>query len=157
MYSCSYWWNPFIPKTMYLKQHWLGFLKVCMLAVNVYYFFIRRFCLPKCLSQLFGTFSAKKDVMKYKDRKLGIELMIFSYMSGLAFLPGGHRQFFIWFVQLVPFCFMMIGFEPIIYFNLFKNTWDHSNHGSENEMGIMHLTLLALCFYLITVGPDLYK
>lgn len=51
----SVWWN-FIDEELYKKGSWLNFLQMVILSINIYYFFIRRNCLPRCLSQLFNTF-----------------------------------------------------------------------------------------------------
>lgn len=127
-YEISLWWR-FVPEEMYYKDSFLTFLKLCMLAINVWYFFIRRNCLPQCLSQLVGTFGKAKNVMTALDRNLCIELLVVTYIAGTCFVPGGHQQFFLWFIQLIPLQLMMIGFEPFVYFNWFKKVWpfEHPN------------------------------
>jgi len=45
---------------------------------------------------------------------------------------------------------MMVGFEPLIYFNWFAIVWPFE-HPNTN---MHHLTQLALCSYLLVVGPD---
>ena len=45
MYEWSKWWT-FIDEELFYKTAWLDFLKQMILVVNVYYFFIRRNCLP---------------------------------------------------------------------------------------------------------------
>jgi hypothetical protein len=44
-YGISLWWR-FIDESTYYKDSFLSFLKVCMLSINIWYFFIRRNCLP---------------------------------------------------------------------------------------------------------------
>lgn len=149
--SFSHWWT-WIDEDMYFKDAWLEFLQKVILFINVYYFFIRRNCMPKCLSQLWNTFSPQKcdTSHKLKDLRLCVELLVIAYLSGLAFLPGGHRQFFIWFVQLIPLAFMMIGFEPLVYANWYALVWNfrHANRA------IGHILHILICLYLLTIGPD---
>ena len=85
------------------------------------------------------------------DVKLCTELLLVMYLSSMALLPGGHKQFWIWFIQLIPFTLMMIGFEPLIYFNL-------SQYFSPFSIpSIPHISHLLICLYLLVIGPDLLR
>ena len=98
LYKNSFWWH-FIDETIYYKDAFLAFLKLCMLGINIWYFFIRRNCLPQCLFQLANTFSGSiKKKMTLEDTKFCVELLVIPYIAGTCFVPGGHLQFFIWFV-----------------------------------------------------------
>jgi len=83
------------------------------------------------------------------DHNLCVELLVITYIAGTCFVPGGHMQFFLWFIELIPLQFMMIGFEPLVYFNWFKAVWPFE-HPNTN---MHHVTQLVLSFYLLTLGP----
>lgn len=87
-----------------------------------------------------------------KDLKLCTDILLIVYISSIAFVPGGHRQFLIWFVDLIPMALMMIGFEPLIYTNLFVIVWCYSEKLKARML--MHVFHLAISFYLLTVGPE---
>ena len=61
-----------------------------MLGVNVYYFFVRRWCIPQCLWNLIRTFKFEEPKMTYIGRRKLIELLIVMYLAGVNFVPGGH-------------------------------------------------------------------
>jgi len=48
---------------------------------------------------------------------------------------------------------MMVGFEPLIYFNWFKTVWPFE-HPNTN---MHHLTQLAISLYLLTFGPGFLR
>ena len=91
-----------------------------LLGINVYYFFIARFCFPRCFSNLLSTFSSSKPKMSFKDRKLVIELVVVMLVGSAVFVPGGHMQFQIWYMQLIPFCLLLTRAHPILTFSLYS-------------------------------------
>ena len=78
--------------------------------------------------------------------------MMFLFLTGFGLLPGGHRQFMITIIEIIPFCLLMIGPDPIIYLNTYAYIWNMQVDGKYAY--VRHLTHLALCFYLMTIGPN---
>ena len=56
-YSLTIFWT-FLDKDLYYSKSWNDGLKLGILVLNVYHFFIRKWCLPRCIQNLMGTFSA---------------------------------------------------------------------------------------------------
>lgn len=116
-----------------------------MVAVNFYYFFLRRLCVGQCLTNLVRWPDGN---MKEKDRKLALELLVVSYLSGICMVPGGHQQFQIWYQELIPMALAMTGlplqFLPKLWMDVWPSRLEHPN--------VHHLLLLALCIYLLSAG-----
>jgi len=91
-YEYTLYWS-FISSEIYHSLQFIDFLKILMLSVNVYYFFILKNCFPQCFKQLMNTFSPNKAKLlevKQFQRKQAIEMMIICFISGICFVPGGH-------------------------------------------------------------------
>ena len=120
-----------------------------MLGVNVYYFFIRRWCVPQCISNLMNTLSGKEPLMTYSARRKLIELLVVMYLAGVNFVPGGHQQFQLWYWDFIPIAIMMTGIPAALTFHLYQNIYPcrlaHPN--------VQHIFAMTLSFYLLTVGP----
>ena len=120
-----------------------------MLGSNVYYFFIRRWCVPQCLSNLAKTFNPGKSKLSYLQRRKLIELMIVMYLVGINFVPGGHQQFQLWYWDLLPIAIMMTGIPAAFTFALYHDIYPcrlaHPN--------VQHIFAMALSFLLLTWGP----
>lgn len=101
----------FVPeKLLYNKDFLVVYLKPAIVAVNLYYIFIRKGCLMKCLSNL-ASFS---DPLSFslKDRESirnTIELLTISFFSGIVLLPGAPTPIKYWFMPFVPLLIEMIG------------------------------------------------
>ena len=153
-YEFTQLWN-FLSEELYLKGAFIDLVRKIILGVNIYYFFIRRNCLPKCLDQLFNTFSsenkAEAQSQKLKDFKKCIELLTIMYLSGLGLLPGGHRQFMLGIIEILPFTLVMAGLDPLIYLNVYRVIW--CADVNLEAAFVRHIGHLALCFYLLTAGP----
>ena len=120
-------------------------VKIAIPAVNVWFFFIRKNCLPRCLTNL--SLSSPGE-MTNSDTKLTIELLIVQYMSGIALMPGAHGQFQFWFTVFVPLLLGMIGLPgwvtcliPMYFYPI------------EGDPAPQHQMLLGVCAYLLIVGP----
>jgi hypothetical protein len=59
-YSHSIFWRFLSEETYYTREKLAVFVKPATLALNIYHFFLRKNCLPQCLSNLLETFSGKK-------------------------------------------------------------------------------------------------
>ena len=123
--------------------------------LNIYYFFIRRGLLWGCIKNVFQTFSSKFGIRKspplmFKDRRLVVELFIVCYLGGLCWVPGGHIQFMLWYMELIPLLFGMSGLPIFLYFKLYKDVFPVN---LENP-NVHHVTVLAITGWLMTVGPS---
>jgi hypothetical protein len=91
----SVFWTFVDKDTYYDKSKLADTIKPLMLIGNVYYFFIRKNCLPQCLYQLRDTIKVGHKVGTFTDaeRRKTIELLLIGYMIGVVLMPGAHRQF----------------------------------------------------------------
>jgi len=92
-YGSSYEWTIYwqIVGGKIFKSPWFAdMLKKLMVLVNVYYFFIRRGCLPQCFSNLFNTFRQTSNKLTWAKQRMAVELLLICYISGVNFVPGGH-------------------------------------------------------------------
>jgi hypothetical protein len=92
-YNHSVYWT-FISSDLY-NSHWFtDRLKLAILALNTYYFFIRQWCLPQCLYHVLG-FKLKlirpDDLTVQEQDKKVIEIMVVGLLIGAVNVPGGHR------------------------------------------------------------------
>jgi len=142
---------------MYWQPWFCPLLKKCMLAVNVYYFFLRRWCLPQCLINLTKTFDGSQSLFKSQpftraQAKMGVELLLVSYVAGVCFVPGGHQQFQMWYWELIPIAIEMVGLPTAVTFKLFHDVWP-----CRIRQPILHHNItLFISFWLMTVGPDVF-
>lgn len=54
-YTLTIFWT-FLDKDLYYSKEWNDGLKIGILVLNVYHFFIRKWCFPKCIENLLNTF-----------------------------------------------------------------------------------------------------
>ena len=150
-HSLSIFWT-FLDEETYYSKWWNDGLKASILMLNIYHFFIRKWCLPRCLTNLMNTFSpalSSPVPTDPKDTKLIIELLTIGMLTGCTLCPGGHYQFHFWFIYLVPLAIEMVGLPTVttcwIYSSIYPvdlaKPWLH------------HYCLLGLVFWLLTVGP----
>ena len=64
-------------------------------------------------------------------------------------MPGGHYQFQFWFIFLVPLAIEMVGLPSVGTFWVYQRLYPVHLH----EAYLHHQVLLALVFWLLTVGP----
>ena len=93
-YQATIFWS-FIPEKCYFDKQCLAiWLKPAILAVNVYYFFIRKNCFMQCIYNLVNFMNPTKYKMtEEKQVKKTIEILIIGYVAGLILMPGAHVQF----------------------------------------------------------------
>jgi hypothetical protein len=75
----------------------------------------------------------------------GIEIMVVLFLVGVNFVPGGHQQFQLWYVELVPLALMMTGFSPILTFWLYTSLYPCELAEREYH----HLVLLFISMWLM--------
>ena len=127
-----------------------------MLFCNIWNFFIRQNSFPRCFSNLLNTFDSQKvknlGVKTQLDIRFTCEVILIQYMCGIVFMPGGHQQFQYWFIPIVPLLVGMIGVPYILVFWITNYFYPIiTNMGGDPQY--QHKFLLALCFWLITIGP----
>lgn len=83
----------FITYDSYYHEYFCRTLQLLILGQNVWYFFIRRWCWPECVTNLVKTFSGTQPKMTHKKRMLALELIVVMYLTSAHLIPGGHRQF----------------------------------------------------------------
>lgn len=109
--SLSILWT-FIPEEVYFTKHlFADRVKAMMLLLNVWHFFIRKWCTPQCFTHLFNTFKPNQDlgVKTFAQARKTTEILVIGYMSGISFMPGANLQFLFWFMSLYPLFIEMIG------------------------------------------------
>jgi len=129
----------------YNRQVFVTIMKASALALNVYYFFFRRWCLPRCIANIIPP---SNKTMTFSSQRLAIELIVILYLTGSCFVPGGHTQFQLWYQDLIPLCLQMSGLPSFISFKLYLDMFP-CHFDSRNTH---HLFLLSLCAYLLTIG-----
>ena len=85
-YKNSRFWV-FVGETYYMTETFCFAMKAAVLVINVYYFFIRRWCLPECIYNIFG---AQNKKFGFKERNKITEIVLILWLSSLQFIPGGH-------------------------------------------------------------------
>lgn len=85
-----------VSNEVYHSMPFINIIKLMMLLVNVYFFFIKMNALPQCLLNLYKTFSPQcspRSVrnLSLKDQERVIWLISICYFGGCNFVPGGHH------------------------------------------------------------------
>lgn len=83
----------FLSEERYASPDLPWWTKRAQVAANVYYFFVRRNCLPACLLNLWYTFATAPRPVSNAMRRKHIELFCIMLLAGGALVPGGHQQF----------------------------------------------------------------
>lgn len=76
-----------VSKETYYNDAFWWFLKISMLMVNVYFFFIKMAALPKCLSNLFQTFDRQYDLLAKRTLSLKTQRQIIEFLC-ICYLAG---------------------------------------------------------------------
>lgn len=147
-YSSTIYWQ-FLTRGEYNSWLFCELLKISQLGVNVYYFFIRRNCLPQCLANLAATFRQTPLRFTHETRKLTFELVVVMLLGSLVFVPGGHAQFQLWYNDLIPFVLVFTDLNPLLYYAVYAQVFPWRG-GNQN---IHHLTLMIIMAYNLTIGP----
>mmetsp|Transcript_13063 Transcript_13063/g.22047 ORF Transcript_13063/g.22047 Transcript_13063/m.22047 type:complete len:218 (+) Transcript_13063:559-1212(+) len=151
--SLSLFWT-FLPEEVYFdKSRMADPLKVAQLTLNVYHFFLRKWCLPQCFTNLFRTFDSKHTQTltidsHHKARKT-LEILVIGYFCGVVLMPGANGQFQFWFICLVPLLISMTGVPLVLTFWVTEYFYPFL-HGDPQYQ---HYLILGLTAWLITVGP----
>ena len=146
--SLSIFWT-FLDEETYYSKWWNDGLKASILFLNVYHFFIRKWCLPRCLENLVRTFNMGPCQIKDGDIQVMIELLVIGMLTGCALCPGGHYQFHFWFIYLVPLAIEMVGLPTIATFWIYQALYPVDLA----KRWLHHYCLLGLIFWLLIVGP----
>jgi hypothetical protein len=91
----SIFWT-FIDQDCYFHYPCLAFkLRIAMLLLNVYHFFIRKWCFPRCFENLFKTFdekaTAQLGIRNQDQLRLTAEILLLGYMGGIVTMPGANQ------------------------------------------------------------------
>lgn len=65
-------------------------LKLAMVALNVYHFFIRKGALMPCLNNILNP---QPGILTKDQARNTLEILIIGYMCGILLMPGGNWQF----------------------------------------------------------------
>ena len=80
-----------------------------------------------------------------------IEIMFIMYVGSCQLMPGGHVNFQLWYIQLIPMLLFMSGLPPILLFKLYQDIYPGKlNQSNESTHHIMSLILMG--FLLVYVG-----
>lgn len=156
LYDWTIYWQ-MIDRRIYYKWWFVVILKMTMLLINVWYFFIRRFCLMDAVYNALTFFEPKwalgvRQRLPYWKQRKGLEIMIICYIAGAQFVPGGHQQFQMWYWDLIPIAIEMVGLPSAFTFKLYHDIYpSRIVHPT-----IHHFFALILSFWLITVGPYMF-
>merc|ERR1712178_536112 len=142
----------FIPEHIYFDKAALSDkLKIGMLAVNIYHFFIRKKCLIPCLQNLFRTLATQRDmgILTQKRLKETLEILLIGYICGIVLMPGANQQFQFWFICFVPLLIDMVGLPQIFTFWITPYFYPILDKDPKHQ----HYFMLGLTAWLITIGP----
>jgi len=124
-----------------------------MVSLNVYHFFIRKWCLPRCFENLFKTFdekaSAQLGIRNQDQLRLTVEILLLGYMGGIVTMPGANQQFQFWFIPIMPVVIEMVGLPSFTTFWIYSYFWPVI----PDDPKYQHFFLLGLVAWLYTVGP----
>ena len=82
-YATIFW--KFIPEEIYETKELLADrLKIALVSLNIYHFFIRKMCLQQCISNIWHPFKGSFDFRKT------IEILLIGYFTGIVLMPGAH-------------------------------------------------------------------
>jgi hypothetical protein len=118
-----------------------------ILSMNVYYFFIRRQMLVGCVERLGDSIQL---ITNYKvtaaERSRCIEIMLILYVSACQLMPGGHENFQVWYVDLIPIVLFMTNLHPIFFFKIYMDIYP----GVLAQTDVLHhIFSLGLCALLL--------
>lgn len=154
----------FVPEKYYYdKDSLVVYLKPAISILHIYYIYIRKGCLNKCLSNL--TNFGNPVAFSLKDRESvrnTIELLSISFFSGLVLLPGAPTPIKYWFMPFVPLLVEMIGLPVpvtcLAYQQLYPFVKDldlaFPDAPKQFDTMLQHAFLLGIAGWLLTVGPQ---
>jgi len=193
----SIYWT-FLSREQYYSQEFNNQLKIGMVALNVFYFFIRQNCLTQCILNVFAPFVPKRDSGQgnsvqtvprmvvngfaagfYKfyyaleswalerwylgtanDETLkmqkSVEILIFGFLVGASMIPGGHRQFMMWYINLIPFAIEMLGLPWWLTSWWYQLVWP-VDICSFDDRWIHQILTFFIISWLMTIGAKRHK
>lgn len=148
----SIFWT-FLPHDFYFARHGMArWVRIAMIVLNIYHFFVGQKCTSRCLENLAKTFDFKHTatlgIHTPDQQKKTLEVLLIGYFIGIVFMPGANGQFQFWFSCLVPIVVGMIGLPFIMLF------WIHPYfYPILADPKYQHIFLLFLVIYLVVIGP----
>jgi hypothetical protein len=145
----TYYWS-FLGEELYDALVKREMATVPILAVNTYYFFVRRNCLFQSLKNIFK-FSSETKLTAKGQRKI-FEVVSMCMISSVVLMPGGHQQFQFWYIYLLPIVIMSIDLPALAVFKIFNDifpVW------FERRRGPHHIFTIGLMVYMLVIGPRL--
>ena len=82
-----------------------------------------------------------------------VDLLVIPFIGSTMFVPGGHKQFQLVYLDLIPLCFSMTPLPTIAFFKVFYDIYPCNV--SDDRLTIYdsykyhHLTTLAIVFYCL--------
>lgn len=126
-----------------------------ILALNVYYFFLRRCMLTGCIERLSDSLKCiTNSTVTLGERTKCIEIILILYVSACQFMPGGHENFQVWFVDMIPIIMVMTNLHPIFFFKLYMDVYPGTLYQSDV---LHHLLSLGLCGLLLVFKGGIEK
>jgi hypothetical protein len=92
-YIATIFWH-FIDIDIYYNPQFAYCLKIGMLCVNIFHFFIKKNAFPRCFKNLLETFDSNKGkslgVNCQSDVQNICEMLLIGFISGVVLMPGAH-------------------------------------------------------------------
>lgn len=146
-----------MPEELYLNKYCLAIpCKVMLLVMNVWYFFVKKNCLPTCIRNLISTLSpvSPPGVDSFEKTRLTIEVLIVQYFAGCVVMPGAHSQFQFWFLCFHPLMLSMLGLPPLMTAWIpIALQYPINQYADVRLQNAQHIQLLIVVAYLMIFGP----
>ena len=121
--------------------------------VNIYYFFFRRWCILSSFRNLYQDILHIKGAARritYADMQQALEIIIILFIANCQMMPGGHQNFQLWYIDLVPAAMLMTNMHPLFFFRVFQDfypgqltPWPGTNQKSDAEHHIFSLMIVG--------------
>jgi hypothetical protein len=94
----------------------------------------------------------KETTVPKKEQTLKtIEILVVGMLVGAICVPGGHRQFILWYSQMIPFALEMTGLPYWASFWIYPAVFP-PDHCSWNHKYMHHIVTIVLALWLLFVG-----
>ena len=126
-----------------------------MMIINIFYFFVMRNNFLQCINRLRDSVIKRETnrITTLKQSQKMIEMVFIMYVATCIMMPGGHENFQLWYIDMVPFCMMLTDIHPIFFFKVYldifpafldkpKTLWSH------------HIFLIVLMYGLLNFKHD---
>lgn len=132
---------------MFRSPQFVTTVKIGIVTLNAYYFLIRRNGLWECLKNLIPQGKRRTWLTQRK----AVEVLLTCYIGGVVLIPGQHKQFQMWYLELLPLLVAISGIQPLLIFAAYNNMFPANVVFEER---VPHfLLLVALITLMLTVGP----